>query len=708
MYEPTDTYELIQGLKCYIPNKPDIINGQNLPIKEQKWIRPIMPEEIEEWYEEESHNLKHDPDYVHPKLEALKAREWERRLNGYWFMKKGKPFYITGLHYFYLTHYEMPDGYPEYRDTDRRWFYFWDYCAKDPLCYGDIEATMRRNGKSFRAGCMILERMTKPPHKKLAGIQSKSKEDAASFFSKTVVDPFSSLPLFFQPETATGTNERSRMYFAAKSVRKAGAKAKFRKENELRNQITYGSDVDGHYDGAELFTSVDDEAGKLIKGNIVERWKVKQKCLWKEGRIVGKEHMTTTVEEQGGKEFQMLWNDSNQYNRKSNGATKSGLYRYFLSALEGTFFDQYGDPVIETDDLETQNYLANKYGENARYGAKKYYEMEMEGLKGSDLASFKRKHPFTEGDMFSFGDDNSPFNTYILGNRLTELKLHEPCRRGDLVYESGTDSNVYFVSNPLGKWKISENVDLDKVNKVIQIGLFQNAKGEFIPKYRPCNDAYFRAGQDPVDAGKEVQGQMSDTALYVKRLYDHSIDHELETYNERTCDGHDYKIGLPIYKTNIPVCQYIAREDDPLVSFEDTIKTIRFFGCSILIESNKKSLLNYLKDRGYEEFCMYRPRETFTSQGNNQNQMGIFQSDPIIQQWTTLLKSDVTNYGHMYPFIELVEDLLEYRRVNIREHDCTVAWGHTNLATLGEAKVEITEQIDLSTIIPTYKNGQRV
>ena len=39
-------------------------------------------------------------------------------------MNNGEPTYITGMHYYYLTHYMIDVGRPSYRDTDHREFYF--------------------------------------------------------------------------------------------------------------------------------------------------------------------------------------------------------------------------------------------------------------------------------------------------------------------------------------------------------------------------------------------------------------------------------------------------------------------------------------------------------------------------------------------------------------------------------------------------------
>ncbi len=100
---PGGTFEVINKLKCWIPKKPatHLIANYDKPKKDQKFIHTTLPEEWEEWREEEAAQLLIDPEYTHSKIEEFKKQEWTRRLEGYWFYNYGTPTYITGKHYFY-------------------------------------------------------------------------------------------------------------------------------------------------------------------------------------------------------------------------------------------------------------------------------------------------------------------------------------------------------------------------------------------------------------------------------------------------------------------------------------------------------------------------------------------------------------------------------------------------------------------------------
>lgn len=135
----------------------------------QYWERPQPPADYETKRKKEILVQKTNPEYYNPELQAYRNQEWDRRLNGLWFYNNGRGTYLTGLHYFYLTHWKLDIGYPEFRITDLHFFYFLEYCVQDPNCMGMIEVTKRRQGKCF--GINELIRMSDGSIKKVQDIQ---------------------------------------------------------------------------------------------------------------------------------------------------------------------------------------------------------------------------------------------------------------------------------------------------------------------------------------------------------------------------------------------------------------------------------------------------------------------------------------------------------------------------------------------------------
>ena len=57
--------------------------------------------------------------------------EFERREEGFWFINKDKPTYITGTHYMYLQWSKIDVGLPDFRESNRLFYIFWEACKAD-------------------------------------------------------------------------------------------------------------------------------------------------------------------------------------------------------------------------------------------------------------------------------------------------------------------------------------------------------------------------------------------------------------------------------------------------------------------------------------------------------------------------------------------------------------------------------------------------
>jgi hypothetical protein len=218
----------------------------------QYWERPQAPEGYETKRKKEMAVQKTNPDYYNPELQNYRNQEWDRRLNGLWFYNNGRGTYLTGLHYFYLTHWKLDVGYPEFRITDLHFFYFLEYCVQDPNCMGMVEVTKRRAGKTMRAGAFLFE-LTSRSKNKNAGIQSKTYDDAKdNVFAKGIVMPFKYLPDFFIPiyDTEKGMTPQGELRFFKTNKRGANEDI-FSEKVELESQITFKSSEKFAYDGTK-------------------------------------------------------------------------------------------------------------------------------------------------------------------------------------------------------------------------------------------------------------------------------------------------------------------------------------------------------------------------------------------------------------------------------------------------------------------------
>lgn len=361
---------IIQGLECWIPPVGYVINittkqlehrgvWQRSHIKEEQyWERTPLPS----WYKAkmkeedvyEKRKKEDDPSFYDQQLEDYKKQEWDRRLNGMWYMNHGVPTYIVGTHYMYMQWWQLDTGYPRFRVPDLEYFYFLQYCIEDPDCMGMLEITKRRFGKTYRGGLFLYEYPTRTRMTN-AGIQSKTGNDAKKVFSKAVITPFKKLPKFFRPEydMSLGITPKTEIRFQQTNIRGKKAEDNLDKE-ELGSMIDHQSADIVAYDGQKLQRYFSDEWAKTTEVNIYDRHEVIRYCLMDdEGKIIGKALYSSTVEkletdrdgiQQAAK---TLWDDSDQLNKQENGRTPSGLYRYFMSADRSKNFDLYGYPDVE-------------------------------------------------------------------------------------------------------------------------------------------------------------------------------------------------------------------------------------------------------------------------------------------------------------------------------------------------------------------------
>jgi len=596
----------------------------------QYWERPQPPADYEIKRKKEISVQKNNPEYYNPELQNYRNQEWDRRLNGLWFYNNGRGTYLTGLHYFYLTHWKLDVGYPEFRITDLHFFYFLEYCVQDPNCMGMIEVTKRRQGKTMRAGAFLFE-LTSRSKNKNAGIQSKTYDDAKdNVFAKGIVMPFKYLPDFFIPiyDTEKGMTPKGELRFFKTNKRGANDDI-FSEKVELESQITFKSSEKFAYDGMKIHRYLADEAGKTSKVDVYDRHQVVQFCLQQEETIIGKALYTTTVEEMedGGESFKALWQASDQNKKNTNGRTKSGLYQYFMPAYKTLFYDKYGIPDEEK--------------------AKEFYMGERNALMDDNraLASFIRKNPFTIEEAFFSEAESCIYDALALNRQkesITWIDKKELYLQGDFVWEKGErDTRVLFIEKANGKFKVHSKANVHDYT-------FYNQVEDYGTKKVPKETKKYAIAVDPFDHSITTSNERSDGAGYAYRRYD-AIDELSETF----------------------LVQYINRPDKAEIFYEDMIKLAHFFGCEVLSEDNKVGLIKYFEYRGYERFLTKMPNAT---------KYGISATVKTHQQIAEETESYITDNLKKVIFTELLDDWLHFNINKTTKFDAAMAAGYTLIA----------------------------
>jgi hypothetical protein len=657
------TTEDIQGLVCSIPPVGYVYNQITGDVEkrlvyarspkktEQYWEVIKLPENYTKLREKELTEQLKDKEFFDPVLENFRTQEWDRRLNGFWFYNNGKPTYITGMHYFYLNYWTLDTGLPKYRDTDRKYFYFMQYCIEDPECFGMVEITKRRQGKTFRGGVFLYEYTSRAKNAR-AGIQSKTGGDAKEVFRKAIVQPFKKLPDFFVPtyDQSKGLTPTSELRFF-NTVIKGRKAASIMDEDELESMIDWKPSEAISYDGQKIHRYLGDEVGKTADVNVWNRYLVTRYChLDDEGKIIGKALLTTTVEdmEQGGAAFKKIWDNSDQV-KKAGKRTPSGLYRYFCSADQTRYYDQYGladrDKALD-EILEERKLLTND---------------------PHALSAIIRKEPLSWEEAFRIDGSKCLYNAMKLNERLDRLSWKENITtRGNFVWQGGErDTKVVWEPAQNGRWEVVKLFEKEEEsNKVAK-------KGDL---YYPNNPGYVM-GVDPVDHNQTTDGRRSNGAGIVLQKYNAAREDDMYNYSF--------------------VCKYIHRPESVQIFYEDMIKTAVYYGCNLLFENQKVGLMHYFNDRGYGNMLMWLPER---------NQPGVAASPKTHQHIAELTETYVNDYCDKIFFKDVVQELLEFDISNTTAFDGAMALGYALIADQAKVqKQDLSVVRDVTDYFKAYK-----
>ena len=653
MYEKIEGGSIIdvQGLKCNLPPEGYVFNIITKQVEfrgvyqkselntEQYWKRIPLPswymDTMKKWDEFDKKKKDDESEFYNENLEEFKKQEWDRRLNGFWYMNNGKPLFLTGLHYLYLQWWPIDIGYPKFRMPDLEKFYFMDYCIQDPLCMGMLEVTKRRFGKSFVAGLFVSEYITRTKMTN-GGIQSKTGSDAKKFFAKTVVNPFRRLPKFFRPEydMSLGVNPKSEMRFQKTNVRGKKAEESIDKD-ELGSVIDFQSADAVAYDGQKLHRYVADECGKTTEVNVYDRHEVVRYCLLDdEGQIIGKALYTTTVEklttEKDGVQdaFKLLWEESNQDKRQDNGTTSSGLYRFFMSAKRTRNFDDFGFP---DEDKTLDMILADR-----------------ETVKNNPraLSARVRKEPLTIDEAFSTDSDKCIFNVMNIGARESYLKDNPVLKRHILFYRD---------IDQIVRWRNITDKEED-FHWVITQFPKQGEENKHVYDIKTRKPSRTSDGAIAIDGYSNSQGGKygSKASAWIGRRYD-----LLNPETTGKAIGHLY--GRPQIKETL---------------HEQVLLAAEFYGYQAWYEHNSDDYLSYFRDRGRVGYLGSYPMSTIDpSKRETAERHKGFPTTPF-----SLTKQ--TDVGIMYfeshidsiDFENLLEDAKKFDPNNRTDFDITVSF----------------------------------
>jgi len=644
----------IQDLVIGLPKEKDVVK-----FEDDKWSYTQYPKElslIKSVFDWEKYPLDFKEkwyDYI--------DKEFTRREEGFWFINKGKPTYITGTNYMYLQWSKIDVGQPDFRESNRLFYIFWEACKSDYRSYGMCYLKNRRSGFSFMASGETVNQATISTDARF-GILSKSGPDAKKMFTDKVVPISVNYPFFFKPIQDGMDRPKTELAYrvpASKFTRrKLDSNEKLQEITGLDTTIDWKNTGDNSYDGEKLKLLVHDESGKWERPtNILNNWRVTRTCLRLGSRVIGKCMMGSTSNslDKGGSNFKKLYDDSNVTQRNANGQTRSGLYSLFIPMewnYEG-YIDSYGFPVFNTPKKEVED----PHGTKITQGVIEYWDNEVAGLKSDQdsLNEFYRQFPRTTKHAFRDESKMSLFNLTKIYEQIDfneDLKNSIKVTKGSFQWENGhQDTKVIFVPNKDGRFLISWVPPEQLQNK----RYIKNGTNY------PGNEHCGAFGCDPYDISGTTDGRGSNGSL-------HGLT----------------KFSMEDVPPNMFFLEYIARPQTAEIFFEDVLMACVFYGMPILAENNKPRLLYYFKRRGYRGYSINRPDKKYNKLSVTEKELGGIpnSSEDIKQAHAAAIETYIndfvglkeTGYGDVY-FQRTLEDWAKFNINNRTKHDASISSG---------------------------------
>jgi len=683
-----EVYE-INGIKIGLPKAPtDLKKGNN------KWVSENYPKELSkirtifDWNKRD--NLFKDKwvDYI--------ESEFDRREDGYWFTNNSKPTYITGSHYMYLQWTKIDVGKPDFRESNRLFYIFWEACKADDRSFGMCYLKNRRSGFSFMGSeeCANIGTISKDSR---IGILSKTGSDAKKMFTDKVVPITLNYPFFFKPIQDGMDRPKTELAFrvpASKITKKNMYDTEEDELDGLDTTIDWKNTDDNSYDGEKLLLLVHDESGKWLKpNNILNNWRVTKTCLRLGSRIIGKCMMgsTSNALDKGGDNFKKLYENSNPFERNNNGQTKSGLYSLFIPMewnFEG-YIDEFGMPVFYTPDKP----IKGVDGAWIKTGVIDYWQNEVDSLKADAdaLNEFYRQFPRTESHAFRDESKSSIFNLTKIYQQIDyndSLIKDRYLTRGSFHWKDGVkDTKVIWTPNRNGRFLVSWIPEERLRNNVFK----KNGK------YHPGNEHLGSFGCDPYDISGTVVGKGSNGSL-----------HGQTKFNMDNCPSNEFFL------------EYIARPQTAEIFFEEVLMACIFYGMPALIENNKARILYHFKNRGYRHFCMNRPDKTYNKLSKTERELGGIpnSSEDIKQAHASAIESyiekhvgfdvegtyrDSEEIGSMF-FNRTLIDWAKFDINNRTKHDASISSGLAIMANQKHIYTPTKEESKISVIFARYSN----
>lgn len=592
------------------------------------------------------------------------AREmWHLRLNGEWQIIKGLPTYIPGTAWFYFNFWYAEVGrLPDFRITALRYYYVWEYVRDDPESFGMLIVKARREGATETTLCAGYEMVTRYRESGF-GMQNINDVDAKKNFKRVVKAHRKMHPAFRPVHKGSAEPEDELVFeYPKEMLTVAGMKAGKKKGQYLTDaigsRITFRPTVLRQYDGERLRFYHLDEAAKIdvSKMHILEQWAVVQPTLSlnMNKNIVGKAVFTSTVEDfKDGAAVRLItqaWGESDPLDLGETGRTGTGLFRYWRNFVHTLETDHWGYP---------------KEKEGRDWWSKQVADLRRRG-DSAKLSSFYRKFPDTIDQALQVPATQCLLLPHLLEEQKERIEMtmrtgapvSEVEVVGDLIWESGLGSDVRWVANPTGHFKMN------------QAPIRPNARGSYLQgEPQPGSPTDYSIGVDSVDHfGTTKKSGYSFPAVAVYRPF--NADYEDTGMADEQNISPEQTMTM---RTSRFTMTYMHREPDPRVFYEAVLKIAVYYGAKIFAERDKPGVQHYFEDKGFRHYLAYKIARG--SDPTLDSRPGAASRAPVIDSYIGKITSFVSSRHYTIRSLDMLNNFRKFTGDNRSECDMVVACG---------------------------------
>jgi hypothetical protein len=664
-------WELICGRWCCTPPVP----------ASDKWVaseKTTIPDFMASW--EEGNETFQQRMFIEQETTRIKS-------TGVWVLKgRGSLAWIAPWHYLVLNYWDMSldtyDGKKEYRDKDRRKWWFFYTAYKHPFCTGVNYLKRRRDGASIDGGVCAWWFAISGKDKR-SGIMSFDEPSADAMFEEMVRDPMYRMPAWLIPIHSTSPSSKE-LTLKTPMTKRTAKNNRIYTENALGGWVKTCATTEKGFDGRKMAYIHFTEAGKLKRINLLKWFSRNKLTLWLGPKRVGFMQIETTCDEleSGAAQFKKLYDGGKEVNER--GQTKYGLWSCFFPAWDGYegFVDADGETIKDTPDDKQWAFMQER-GQKERIGAMEYQRRQRLLLQDdpTDLQEYIAKEPWTEEEAFNASNSDCHFNLNLLTvAKKTILDAGEETlwKRGNFEWEDGSRRRVKFVPDEEnGKFCVAWFPPAAELTNMVGTGRWG---------WEPLNKKMGVIGLDPFNNAVVSDKKRASKAGMTGYLY---FDLKSEQANKgyREAYGKDREGYHP---TPSVIFKYKARPATMNIFFEDVLKACWYYGLPLANERQINKIETFMethecksfmlttaemkggKDLKPEDFNLYgMPMSEDLAYECIQMVRGFLEGDGLhLREFKYKIFDDIRRM----PFLECIEDLMTFRNEKRTEFDWVMSF----------------------------------